>query len=278
MPGSGLKVWERRIGIEGQQQEAEMRELRAGFDRQAAEIRVLSQSASEQQADLQVRDHEVFEVKELIFNLGVDMDEIRKELERTQEVPGREIPDISKYQEQLGTFRYDLGKALQQVREGDQRFSQLQQEFRDCTREPQPEGHQGISEEFQRGLEDRLAKIEGRLTRQQQQTSSWQEDSVKDFQAVEAYMDRVRKMVQEIQQTEGLLSTPKQPRLTKLTVAAMKGDLRVEVAAPDAFRVGEVVVLGEREAKMVVGKGSLIFRFPIEGNYPGRDCGTTVSR
>ena len=48
----------------------------------------------------------------------------------------------------------------------------------------------------------------------------------------------------------------------------MKGDLRVEVEAPDAFRVGEVVVLGEQEAKMVIGKGSLIFRFPIEGNYP----------
>ena len=203
-----LEGLERRIGIEGQQQEAEMRELRAGHDRHAAEMRVLSQSANEHQADLQVRDHEVFEVKELIFNLGVDIDAIRKELEKTQEVPGREIPDISKYQEQLGTFRYDLGKALQQVevlerkvREGDQRFSQLQQEIRDCKREPQPEGHQGISEEFQRGLEDRLAKIEGRLTRQQQQTSSWQEDSVRDFQAVEAYLTQVHKMVQEIQQT-----------------------------------------------------------------------------
>ena len=29
-----------------------------------------------------------------------------------------------------------------------------------------------------------------------------------------------------------------------------------------------MVVLGEQEAKMVEGKGSLIFRFPIEGNYP----------
>ena len=81
-------------------------------------------------------------------------------------------------------------------------------------------------------------------------------------------MDRVHKMVQEIHQAGASLPTPKQPRLTKLTVAAMKGDLRVEVAAPDAFRVGEVVVLGEQEAKMVVGKGSLIFRFPIEGDYP----------
>ena len=270
-----LEGLERRVGIEGQQHEVDMRELRAGHDQHAAEMRVLSHSASEYQADLQARDHETFEMKELIFRMGVDMEEIRKELEKTQEVPGREIPDISEYQEQMGALRHDLGRALQQVevlerkvREGEQRFSQLQKEIRVCKREPQPEGHQGISEETQRSIEDRLAKIEGRLTRQQQQTSSWQEDSVRDFQAVEAYLTRVHKMVQEIQQAEALPSTPKQPRLTKLTAAAMKGDLRVEVAAPDAFRVGEVVVLGEQEAKMVVGKGSLIFRFPIEGNYP----------
>ena len=183
-----------------------------------------------------------------------------------------------------GALRHDLARALQQmevlerkVREGEQRFSQLQKEVRDCHIKPKLEKHQGISEETRRTIEDRLAKIEGRLTRQQQQTSSWQEDSVRDFQAVEDYMTRVRKMVLEIQQAEALPSTPKQPRLTKLTASAMKGDLRVEVAAPDAFRLGEVVVLGEQEAKMVVGKGSLIFRFPIEGKFPGRDCDTTIS-
>ena len=251
------------------------RELRAGHDQHAADLRVLTHNASEYQADLQARDHETFEMKELIFKMGVDMEEIRKELEKAQEVPGRESPDVSEHQEQMGVLRNDLARALQQievlerkVREGEQRFSQLQKETRDCRIQPKLEEHQGISEEMKRIIEDRLTKIEGRLTRQQQQTSSWQEDSVRDFQAVEDYMTRVHKMVQEIQQAEALPSTPKQPRLTKLTAAATKGDLRVEVAAPDAFRVGEVVVLGELEAKMVVGKGSLIFRFPIEGNYP----------
>ena len=147
-------------------------------------------------------------------------------------------------------------------------FSQLQQELSVCKREPQPERHQGISDEVQRGIEDRLAKIEGRLTRHQQQTSGWQEDSVRDFQAVEAYMDRVHKMIQEVHQAGASQPTPKRPRLTRLTAAAMKGDLRVEVEESDTFRVGEVVVLGEREAKMVIGKGSLIFRLPIEGDYP----------
>ena len=30
------------------------------------------------------------------------MEEIRKELEKTQEVPGRETPDVSEHQEQMG--------------------------------------------------------------------------------------------------------------------------------------------------------------------------------
>ena len=75
-------------------------------------------------------------------------------------------------------------------------------------------------------------------------------------------------MAMEGQQTEASSSTPKPPRMTRLTSAAWKGDLRVEVESSDAFRVGEVVLLGEQEAKMVVDKGSLIFRFPIKRDYP----------
>ena len=161
-----LEGLERRVGIEGQQHEVEMRELRTVHDQHAVDLKVLIHNASEYQADLQARDHETFEMKELIFKMVVDMEEIRKELEKTQEVPGREIPDISDYQEQMGALRHDLGRALQQVevlerkvREGEQRFSQLQKEVRVCKREPQPEGHQGISEETQRSTDwPRLTK------------------------------------------------------------------------------------------------------------------------
>ena len=44
-----------------------MRELRAGHDQHAADLRVLIHNASEYQADLQARDHETFEMK------GVDL-------------------------------------------------------------------------------------------------------------------------------------------------------------------------------------------------------------
>ena len=155
-----LEGLERRVGIEGQQHEVEMRELRAGHDQHAADLRVLSHSASEYQADLQARDHETFEMKELIFKMGVDIEEIRKELEKTQEVPGRETPDISEHQEQMGVLRQDLVRVLQQtevlerkVREGEQRLSQLQKEVRDCHLKPKLEEHQGISEETRRIIE-----------------------------------------------------------------------------------------------------------------------------
>ena len=52
-------------------------------------------------------------------------------------------------------------------------------------------------------------------------------------------------------------------------MAARKGDTRVEVDSPEACRVGEVVLLGEHEAKMVIDKGSLVFRLPLERDYPG---------
>ena len=131
-----------------------------------------------------------------------------------------------------------------------------------------PERHEGIPEDIRRAIEDSFAEIEEKLQRNQHQTSSWQEDSVRDFQAVEAYLTRVHNMIMETQQTEGPSSTPSRPRMTRLTAAARKGDLRVEVESSDVCPVGEVVLLGEQEAKMVVDKGSLIFRFPIESDYP----------
>ena len=70
-----------------------------------------------------------FEVKELIFKIGVEMDEFREEVQRVQAMPGRELPDTPAYQEQMGVLRQNLDGALQQLetlerkfREGEHRF------------------------------------------------------------------------------------------------------------------------------------------------------------
>ena len=54
-------------------------------------------------------------MKELIFELGVRMDEFHKEINRAREVPEKETADISVFQAQLGTFQHDFRKALVQV-------------------------------------------------------------------------------------------------------------------------------------------------------------------
>ena len=61
---------------------------------------------------------------------------------------------------------------------------------------------------------------------------------------------------------------PTRHRETRLSTAARKGDTRVEVDSPEACQIGEVVLLGEQEAKMVIDRGSLVFRFPLERDYP----------
>ena len=56
--------------------------------------------------------------------------------------------------------------------------------------------------------------------------------------------------------------------MTRLSAAARKGDVRVEVDSPEACRIGEVILIGDQEAKTVINKGSLVFRFPLERAYP----------
>ena len=48
---------------------------------------------------------------------------------------------------------------------------------------------------------------------------------------------------------------------TSLVEVARKGDLRKNVRTSDLCRVGETVLLGNQEARTVVG--SLVFRFPL---------------
>ena len=185
-----------------------------------------------------------------------------EDVKKVQSMPGKELTDAPDYREQVNAFRQGLDESLQQletqeqkIREGEQRLSRLQEEVRVSQLRPKPERHGGIPDDIRLAIEDRLAKIEEKLQRNQQQYSRWQEDSVRDFQAVEAYLTRVHTMVTELHQTEGSSSAPSRPRMTQLTAVARKGDLRVEVESPDVCRVGEVVLIGEQQRESRKGKG-----------------------
>ena len=93
---------------------------------------------------------------------------------------------------------------------------------------------------------------------------------MKDAQAIETYLTQVHNMVTELHQRQEAASSssPITPRVTKLLAAARRGDTKVEVESPEACRIGEVVLMGGQEAKTVINKGSLVFRFPLERDYP----------
>ena len=270
-----LESLERRVGMESQQHESVLRELQASHEQHATDLSVLCHNANEYQADIQARDHETFELKELIFKLCVEVDELREDAKKAKDMPGKGSVEAPDCQEQMNVLQRNLDESRQQLetqeqklREGERRLSLLQEEVRVNQLRPKPERHEGLPDDIRIAIEDRLAKIEEKLQRYQQQYSRWQEDSVRDFQAA---------MVTEMQQTEGSSSAPSRPRMTRLSAAARKGDLRAEVESPDVCRVGEVVLLGEQEAKMVVDKGTDI-SIPHRKELPGRDCDTTVGR
>ena len=86
---SRLDGLQRRVGMESQQHESALRELRASHEQHATDLSVLCHSANEYQADIQARDHETFELKELIFKLSVEVDELREDVKKVQAMPGR---------------------------------------------------------------------------------------------------------------------------------------------------------------------------------------------
>ena len=210
-----LEGLERRVGIESQQHESVLRELRASHDQHATDLSALCHNANKYQADIQARDNETFELKELIFKLSVEVDDLREDAKKNRAMPEKGFVETSDYQEQMNVLQRNLDESRRQleaqeqkIREGERRLSRLQEEVSVNQLRPKPERHEGLPDDIRAAIEDRFAKIEEKLQRNQQQSSRWQEDSVRDFQAVEAYLTRVHTMVTEMQQTEGSSSAP----------------------------------------------------------------------
>ena len=101
--------------MEGQQHESVLRELRASQDQCVADISVLRHNSDEYQTDVQARDTEMFELKELIFKLSVELGEIREDLRKAQSLPERGSVGISDQQEQMKAFRHDLDESRKQL-------------------------------------------------------------------------------------------------------------------------------------------------------------------
>ena len=178
-------------------------------------------------------------------------------------------------QQALDECRAQLTSHEKKFQDGERQMRRLHDEVRAQNQQPKPEVPMGLPSEVQAAMETRFSQIEETLQKHQRQYSQWQGDGVKDAQAIETYLTQVHNLVTELHQRQESTSSSSsmRPRKTKLSVAARRGDMKVELQSPEVCRIGEVVLIGGQEAKTVVNKDSLVFRFPLE-----RDCpeGTIV--
>ena len=229
--------------------------------------------------DIQLTDTELFELKELLFRLSVDLEEGMQEcrggIQRTQQLPDSGLISTSDHQEHMKVVQQALDERCAQLvshekkfQDGEHQMRRSQEEVKVQHLKTESEMQMDLPPGVQVAMESRLAQIQETLRKPQTQYS--QRDSVKNAQAIGTYLSQVHTMVTELhhRQEATSSSTPVRPRVTKLSAAARKGDVRVEVDSPEACRIGEVFLIGEQEAKTVINKGSLIFRFPLERNYP----------
>ena len=103
------------MGVEGQQNESVLRELRASLDHCVADVQVLCQHSNEYQMDLQARGSELFDLKELIFKLSVEVDECREGIQKIQSLPERGLVGASDQQEQMKAFQNVLDETRKQL-------------------------------------------------------------------------------------------------------------------------------------------------------------------
>ena len=159
-------------------------------------------------------------------------------------------------QHALDESRKQLGTHEKKLQDGERQMRRLLEEMAASRVRPKPEVQEGLPTDVHAALETRFEEA---IRKSQRQYSQWQGDSVKDFQSVEIYLTQVHTMVTEMHHRLEPASSfvPNRPRVTKLTMAARKGDTRVEVESSEACRIGarSCPSWREREAKMVIDKG-----------------------
>ena len=83
------------------------------------------------------------------------------------------------------------------------------------------------------------------------------EDSVADAKAIEGYLSQVHEMATELhQRQDATSSTPvqKRPKMTTLSTAARRGNMKIEVHTLEVCCVGEIVVIGGKRQRQLSRK------------------------
>ena len=235
------------------------------------------------QVDTQRLDKGLTDLQENVFNNGVEIDHLKEDLKREvaklSTLSGH-ATDMAAYErhaashdQALTQCRTQLTSQAQRIEESDRHLRRIQQEVEALTRQSTPRVEQNAPNRDPE-LAIRLSQLEEGLKTQQKAMKQLQKDNVEDAKEVKEYLDQVHDLL-----TSTLEAVePKTPEratggTTRLSKVAKRGDLRVEVEESDFCRVGEIVLIGGQEARTVMGKSSLIFKVPLDGEYPE---GTTV--
>ena len=160
---------ERRVGIEGQQHEATMRDLRASLDQRQEDLQALSRSSTVCQVDIQSWDARLFEFEETIFHFRVDMErglkECREGMQRIQNLPESGSVSTSDHRERmkavqqvLDEYRTQLGTHEKKLQDSERHMRRLQEEATTHRLQPKPEGPEGLPSDVGSGArQTRLA-------------------------------------------------------------------------------------------------------------------------
>ena len=272
-------------GYEGQNSHiAELKQSLAETQRQMTQMGGLLELS---QVDSQRLDQGLTDLKENVFLNSVAVERLRedcqREIEKVRTLSGQQI-SVEAYQEHarsneqaLEQCRSQMTAQERKIDESEQQLRRLQREVGELSNQNTPRAENSVVPNRDPELAIRLSQLEEGLRNQKRALEQLQEDSVEDARSIKRYLDQVHDLVSsslQREQTSGSAFPERaRPESTRLTQAARKGDSRVEVEDSSFCRIGEIVLIGGQEARTVLGKSNLIFKTPLEGEYPE---GTTV--
>ena len=229
--------------------------------------------------DSQRIDKGLIDLRENVFNNSVAIDHLREDCQReadNQRTLSGQTADIAAYQRHAESHDQTLAQCQTQttaqadrIKEGELQLRRIREEVAAMASQSVPRKDESNVPNRGPELAVRLSQLEEGLRAQQRVLKQMQKDSVDDAKEVKQYLDQIHDLVTDTLQAAEP-SSPERARVesTRLTKVARKGDLRIEVEDPEFCRVGEIVLVGGQEARTVLGKSSLIFKVPLDGEYP----------
>ena len=258
-------------------------ECRHAIEETQRKVIQLGSIAEHSQVETQRLDKGLTDLQENVFNNGVEIDHLKEDLKREvaklSTLSGH-TADLAAYERHAASHDQALTQCpsqltdqAQRIDEGQHHLRRLQQEVTALQGQSTPRVEHSVPNRDPE-LAVRLSQLEEGLKTQQRAMKQLQKDNVADAKEVKEYLDQVHDLLTStLEAVESKTPERATGGTTRLSKVARKGDLRVEVEESDFCRVGEIVLVGGQEARTVMGKSSLIFKVPLDGEYPE---GTTV--